>query len=79
MALIVRQGLAPVAGGLAAGLVIAWLVIPLATPDLYATSPTDPLVFVLGAALLAGTSVIACLVPARRAAMADPLRALREM
>jgi predicted permease len=78
VALIVRQGLVPVAGGLASGLIIAWLVIPLVTPELYATSPTDPLVFFLGATLLALTSFIACAIPARRAAMADPLRALRE-
>jgi putative ABC transport system permease protein len=39
--------------------------------------PTDPLTFVITAALLLGIAVLASYVPARRAMQIDPLVALR--
>jgi predicted permease len=45
--------------------------------QLYGVEGTDPLTFVLIAALLTAAALIACWLPARRAARVDPLEALR--
>lgn len=45
---------------------------------LFGVSESDPLTLFLVAALLAAATLLACLVPVRRAARLDPLAALRE-
>jgi putative ABC transport system permease protein len=40
-------------------------------------SATDPKVLVLVTALLLGVAIVACWIPARRAASIDPLEAIR--
>jgi putative ABC transport system permease protein len=45
--------------------------------ELYETSATDPLTFVLAALTLAGISLLATIVPARRATSIDPARTLQ--
>jgi ABC-type antimicrobial peptide transport system permease subunit len=45
--------------------------------QLYGVSGTDPLTFVVIASLLIIVALIACWLPARRAAQVDPLKALR--
>ena len=49
----------------------------LATGFLVDVRPGDPVVFAVVGCLLAGVALLACLVPSRRAAKADPLATLR--
>jgi putative ABC transport system permease protein len=44
---------------------------------LFQISPTDPLTFVAVAAVVCGLTIVACYVPARRAARIEPMKALR--
>ena len=44
---------------------------------LFAVSPSDPLTFVLVSSLLMFVAMLACFVPARRAASVDPSIAVR--
>jgi ABC-type lipoprotein release transport system permease subunit len=44
---------------------------------LFATDPLDPVTWLTIAALLGGAALIACWLPARRAAMVEPVVALR--
>jgi putative ABC transport system permease protein len=75
--LVLRQGLTVTVAGVAGGVVAsAWLARVLST-ELYGVTPHDTLTFVVVPLLLLFVGVLACLVPARRAARLDPLRALR--
>jgi putative ABC transport system permease protein len=58
-----------IAGALAAGRVLASL--------LYEVQPADPAIFVATAGLLGAVALVACYIPARRAARLDPTTALR--
>jgi putative ABC transport system permease protein len=75
--MIVRQGLMPVTLGLGGGLVIALLASRVVTRLLFGVEPTDPLTYGIVLATLTAVAALACLVPARRAAAIDPMRALR--
>ena len=76
--LVVRQGLGLVATGVVAGIVMAFFTAQLLTTQLFGVSPTDPLTLVAVAVALVGVALVACLVPARRAARLDPAVILRE-
>ena len=75
--MVLRQGLTVVLLGLAGGSVLAWAATRLLTSYLYGVSATNPLVFILTAVLFVLVALIACLLPARRAAKVDPMMALR--
>ncbi len=75
--LVVRQGMIPVAAGLAGGLAGASALARLVASLLFGVSPGDPVTF-LGTAILFGAVALAALaLPARRAARIDPAVALR--
>jgi predicted permease len=78
IALILRQGMTPALLGLGAGLVVAANVGWLTSRFLLGVAPNDPLTWLTAAALLAGVSLAACLIPALRAARVEPTRALRQ-
>ena len=77
LAMVVRQGVTLVAIGLAIGLAGALALSRVLSAYLYQTTPHDPLVLILVAASFLTAGAIACLGPARRATMVDPLIALR--
>ncbi len=75
--LVVRQGLALVALGVAVGLPLALLATGNLATLLVDVSARDPVTYLVAVLLLAGTAAISALIPARRAAGVDPLVALR--
>jgi predicted permease len=77
LALVFRQGLLPVAGGLLLGLVAAVLVTRLIKTFLVGVGATDPVTFAGIALLLLAVAALASYIPARRATRVDPLVALR--
>lgn len=75
--LVQRQGLLLVLAGLVLGIAGALLLTRLMTSLLFRVAPFDPITFVTVAATLVAVSLLACHLPARRAARVDPLIALR--
>jgi putative ABC transport system permease protein len=76
--LMVGQGMRLVLIGLVIGVSAAFALTRLIEKLLFGVSATDPLTCVLIPSLLAGVALLACWVPARRAAPVDPLIALRQ-
>lgn len=75
--LVVSQGMAPAAAGIILGLATAFAARGLVGTLLYQVPPTDGPAFLGAAALLASVGLLACYLPARRAARVNPLVALR--
>lgn len=75
--LLVGSALSGVAGGLVVGIVGALLAGRWLAPFLYGVAPDDRLSLALSAALLAGASLVATWLPARRAAGVAPAIVLR--
>ena len=63
--------------GLGIGLVAALSLTRVLSSLLFQVSATDPLTYVVIAALLLAVTLGACFVPARRATRTDPMLALR--
>jgi putative ABC transport system permease protein len=74
---IVRQGGLVALAGIAVGLGAAWLGGRAIASLLYGVGPRDPAVLIVTALTLLGAALLACWLPARRAARLDPLEALR--
>jgi putative ABC transport system permease protein len=75
--LIVGSGMKLTAIGIVIGLVAAFSLTRVMESLLFGVSTTDLLTFLSVPALLLGVALVACLVPARRAARTDPMVALR--
>jgi putative ABC transport system permease protein len=75
--LVLREGGALTALGLGIGLLGALAVGRLLASTLHDVSPTDPLVLLLVPIVLGSAALVACWLPARRAARIDPMTALR--
>jgi predicted permease len=75
--LVVRDGLNVALIGIVLGIVMALVGSRWVGPLLFQEPPRDPVVFGLVAAALFGVSVLASVIPARRAAQVDPMIALR--
>lgn len=77
VALALRQGAGLVLAGGGLGLAAAFGLTRYVAALLYGVSPADPTTFVLVLALLLVVALLACWLPARRAAKVDPMIALR--
>jgi predicted permease len=75
--LVVKEGMALVAAGVAVGLAGAIAGTRLLATFLYGVEPTDAATFIGVALLLAAVALLANYLPARRAAQTDPMLALR--
>jgi putative ABC transport system permease protein len=75
--LFVGQGMTFVAIGIALGLAGAWGLTRVMATLLFGVSATDPLTFAGVAFLLSIVALLACYLPARRAAKVDPMISLR--
>ena len=75
--LVVNQGMKPVVIGLAIGIASAFALGRLIASQLYEVSSHNPALLGGATVLLAAIALIACLLPARRATLVDPVQALR--
>jgi ABC-type lipoprotein release transport system permease subunit len=76
--MIVKRGMVLAALGLVIGLVAAAALTRSMSGLLYGVTQYDAVAFATGPALLAAVALLACVIPAMRAASVDPLVALRE-
>jgi len=75
--LIINQGMKPVVTGLAIGIVAAFALGRLLASQLFEVSAHNPVLLGGVTILLAAIALLACLLPARRATLVDPVQALR--
>lgn len=75
--MVVSQSMFPVLVGVLAGLGGAYAATRFLRTMLYEVAPNDPTTFAVATALLVAVALVACFIPARRAARVDPLTALR--
>ena len=77
LGLVLRHGALLVMGGLALGSACAWGLGRLLAGTLYQVSPGDPATFAAVAVVLGAVALLACVLPARRAARIEPQTALK--
>jgi putative ABC transport system permease protein len=75
--MVITEGLKLTVVGLGLGLAAAFALNRLITSQLFGVTATDPLTYGGVAMLLAIVAIVACYIPARRAARVDPMVALR--
>ncbi|HXO40351.1 MAG TPA: FtsX-like permease family protein, partial [Thermoanaerobaculia bacterium] len=75
--LVVGEGMGVALAGMAGGELAALLLARWAARLLFGIGAADPATLCQAAGTLLGAALLACLVPARRAAMVDPVVALR--
>ena len=75
--MILKQGMALAAIGVAIGLGLALVLTQMMASLLYGVSATDQITFIAISLLLAVVALAACYIPARRATKVDPMVALR--
>jgi putative ABC transport system permease protein len=77
LGMVIRQSMAPVLIGSGLGVIGALVLTRFMSALLFHVKATDPLTFVAVVIILAVVALVACFLPARRAANQDPLVALR--
>jgi putative ABC transport system permease protein len=75
--MVLSDGIRMVGVGVAAGVVAALGLTRLLASLLYSVGPRDPMTFIVAPLLLVVAAVIACALPARRAARLDPVETIR--
>lgn len=79
VAMVVREGLVIPAAGMLVGLAASYVLARSISTFLFGITAHDGITFVIVPLVLLAVSVIACAVPARRAAKVDPLTVLRSI
>lgn len=74
---ILRGGLAPVAAGLIAGVVVSFWTSRALETQLFGVSATDPVTYVAAIVTTLAIALLSCAIPARRALRVSPMGALR--
>ena len=77
LAMVLRSAMAPIALGLVIGIPVVIAAGHAIASQLYGVNSYDPLILGLAIVVLAISAALAAVVPARRAASIDPMRALR--
>jgi len=77
LGMVVRNGMELAAVGVVIGTAGAWGLSRFLREQLFQVSATDPFTYAAVALLLGGVALLACWMPARRAARVDPMAALR--
>jgi putative ABC transport system permease protein len=77
--LVIRDGTTAAAIGSVLGLLLSLIATRMISHYVFAIPALDPVSLVIVPLLLGGTVLLACYLPARRAARVDPLVALREL
>jgi putative ABC transport system permease protein len=75
--MVIGEGFKLTVAGLALGLAVAFALSRLIASQLFGVAATDPLTYAGVATLLGVVAMVACYLPARRAARVDPMIALR--
>jgi putative ABC transport system permease protein len=75
--LVIRHGMKLIAAGLVIGIAGALALTGLVKGLLFGVTPSDPLTHVIVVLVLTVVAILACWIPARRAAKVDPIVALR--
>ncbi len=76
---VVREGMTTAIIGTIAGAAGAWFIGAAMQGTIYGVERFDPIALAIVAVTLLGSALVACLVPARRAASVDPMVALRQV
>jgi predicted permease len=76
-AMVLKQGVVTLLTGMTAGIISALGLTRVMTSMLFGLAPSDPVTFGAVSVLLAAVALLACYLPARRAASADPMGVLR--
>jgi putative ABC transport system permease protein len=77
LTMVLKKGVHLVAAGIVLGLFASFALTRFLSSQIWGVSATDPWTFASVVALVILVGLVACLLPARRAAMVDPLVALR--
>ena len=78
LGMVLRQGGALIAGGLALGVLGALVLTRFMSGFVFGITPNDPATFAMVVVALAAVGLLACVGPARRAASIQPIVALKE-
>jgi putative ABC transport system permease protein len=78
LAMVFRQGMAPVLAGLAIGLAGGLAVTNLLRTLLFGVQANDPAIYLASSGILGAVAMFACWLPALRATRVDPMSALRD-
>jgi ABC-type antimicrobial peptide transport system permease subunit len=77
ISLVMGEGAGLIGAGAGVGLLGTFWLTQFLRKQLFEVSPADPMVLATVTAVLAGVALLACWLPARRAAKVDPVVALR--